>query len=108
MDAAVGLEAQRVHRLREQGALAGVLRERRGLELERHGDVAAARDVAALGGLAAEGRDAFGECAERNEPPAVFHLLAAQLREARVDARRAAVLDGVAHDAVQVHGVCLP
>ena len=53
--------------------------------------------------LAAEGGDAFGEGADRHQPPAVVELLAGQFGESGVDPWRAAVLDRVAHHAIEVH-----
>ena len=43
-----------------------------------------------------------GEAVERDQPLAVFQVLAGELRETRVDPRRLAVLHRVAHDAVEV------
>ena len=78
------------------GALGALVREREGLELERHGDV---EPAAAGGGKAV---DLLAEAVQRREQPAVGRVLAGLLRERRVDQRRLRVRDGIADDGVEV------
>ncbi len=85
---------------------AGQLRARRqlrghlgGLELERHGD------VAALAAFGAERTHRIGKPVQRNQAFAIGEVLARQLGEPGMDPGRFAVFDGVAHHTVQVGSV---
>ena len=109
----VGVDAtraktQRVGRTGQRGALTDVLRERKGLELERNGDVTAfGRAI----GTVDEVAQRSGKTVQRHQPLPVVQGLARELRETRVNPGRFAVLHRVAHDAVAVddgvvvHGV---
>jgi hypothetical protein len=99
---AVGVEAQRVHSAGECGACTRAPAETEGVELERHRDVAAARQATVLAG--GEVLQRAGEPVERAEQAAVAQHFTGLARELGVDEGRLAVLDRVAGDDVAVHG----
>mmetsp|Transcript_6765 Transcript_6765/g.28425 ORF Transcript_6765/g.28425 Transcript_6765/m.28425 type:complete len:234 (-) Transcript_6765:3365-4066(-) len=96
-----GVEAQRIDRTRPLCARCALGRQREGLELERHGDIAAPRTgrrKAAQRGL---------EAVERRQQAFVAQRLAGLRGEHRVDGGRAAVRHRVADDGIAVaHGSC--
>ncbi|MNV65021.1 hypothetical protein D3C71_1576900 [compost metagenome] len=96
-DAAMG-QHQGVGRARQLHALAAAVGQLRGLQLEGHGDIAAT--PAGRG----KGRHCGGKAVEGHQFTRVVQALGGEFGKARMDPGRAAVLDGIAHDAVKIDG----
>lgn len=95
--AAVCQFLQGIYRAGATGALGEFVGQAKGLFLERHGDVAAQA-------FGEEGAGIASEIVQRCQACIVGQHLAGLLGEQAVDQRRFAVADGVAEDAVAVHG----
>jgi hypothetical protein len=96
---AVGVEAQQVGRFGQRRARRHCLGQCAGLELEGHGDVAAAR--ARFG----KGVHRLDEAVHRAQHAGVFQVLAGLAGELGMDERRLAVRDRVAEDRVTIGGL---